>query len=210
MVVTGQRGRGLVLAGGVLALEAVEEAAEVVALLVAAAVVEEVPAGHAGGAVGPRPVPVERAVASVPLALVVVALVVADLVARVLGALQVGAERRADAHVLAVAARRVHGAAAAVLVRVGRVLDAGASVLAGERAPLRVLAVRAGEARLAVAEQVSGRGLHAAAAVLARQLDAAVVLYAAAVVPSEALENTTWLLMSHMYKGGLEALFIFF
>lgn len=42
-----------------LALEAVEEAAGVVALLVALSVLEEIPAGDAGGAVGPRLLPVE-------------------------------------------------------------------------------------------------------------------------------------------------------
>lgn len=64
----------------ILALEAVEEAARVVALLVALSVLEEIPAGHAGCAVSPRLLPVEGAVAAIPAAVVIVALLVAHLV----------------------------------------------------------------------------------------------------------------------------------
>jgi len=102
--------------------------------------------------------PVERAVASIPMTFVVVALVVTHVIPGVLLTLRIGAHwsARHGEFVLAVRPREVHGAAAAVLVRVGRVFDAGASILAVPRTPLFVLTVRSAEARLALAVQVAG------------------------------------------------------
>lgn len=91
----------------ILALKAVEEAARVVALLVALPVLEKIPARDTGGAVGPRLLPVERAVATIPLAVVVVALVIADLIPQEPLALHIRAGASSRQVVLTVAPREV-------------------------------------------------------------------------------------------------------
>lgn len=155
-------GRGDILARAgcmFLALKAIKEAAGVVALLVATSVFEVIPARDAGGAVDPRLLPVERAVSSVPLTLVVVTLRVAHFIPRLILALEIRAGRpaRYGHFVLAVAAGEVRGAAAAVQVRVGRVANAGAGVLAGRRARLLAFAVWPAKARLALAVELARR-----------------------------------------------------
>ena len=172
---------------GVLTLEAVEEAARVIALLVASLVPEQFPAGHLGRAVDPGALPVQGAVAPVPLAHVVIALGVAHVVAGLPLALRVGAASREARGVLAVGAGDVARAEAAVRERVGRVPDTGAPVLAWPvRAPLRQLAVLPVEARQAPALDLSAQGL-AVAAVLAAQLGA--IFHFTTVGPSVALRT---------------------
>lgn len=157
----------LALALQILAVEAVVEAAGVVALRVALAVVEVAPALQRGRAVLPRVVEVQRAVAVVPAALVLVAQPVAALV--VLGLL---ALRDVARHVqlggrdvvarpppevgrqdVAAQAVEVLGADAAVVGRLGRV-PARAAVVAGAGVAAAVggeLALGAGEGRRAQA-----------------------------------------------------------
>ena len=130
----------------ILAVEPVVQAAGVVALRVALPVVEVAPALQRGRAVLPRVVEVERAVAVVPAALVVVAQHVAEVVGLVLLALRdpalhlalgrrrrdVVAEPALEAVVQDVAAEavEVRGADAVVVRRLGGVL-ARAAVVAG-------------------------------------------------------------------------------
>lgn len=121
----------------------------------------------------------------------VVALVVAHLVPREPLALHVRAGARPGQVVLAVAPREVQGAVAAVLGRVGRVVDARAAVLTRQQAPMADLAVRPTEARRTLAAQLAHCRLHAAAAVLATQFEAVVVLDFAAAVAGEALQSET-------------------
>lgn len=85
--------KGHILAGrwGLLALKAVKEAPRVVTLLVTNSILKEIPAGNTGGAVIPRLLPVERAVASIPLTFMVVTLIVTHFIPRMLLTLQIGA-----------------------------------------------------------------------------------------------------------------------
>lgn len=168
-----------------MALEAIEEAPRGVTLLIATPVLKEIPAGNTGGAVQPRPLPIQRAVSSVPLAFVVVALLITHGVPRLALAVQVRAG--AGPRLLAVPAREVKGAAAAVLERVGRVSDAGSPVLAGQRAPLTALTVRTAEALLALAVRLAHRWLHTAPSVLAVELSTGVAFTTAEA--SEALRR---------------------
>lgn len=75
------------------AFKAVKEAASIVALLITPSVLKEIPAANTGCAVSPRLWPKERAVASVPLAFMVVALFIAHFISRVLLTVFVGAFR---------------------------------------------------------------------------------------------------------------------
>lgn len=114
---------------GLLALEAVEEAAGVVALMVAAVVMEVLPAWYCGSAVLPRAKALQRAVSSIPVALHVPTLNVTHLVATAFLTLRVraGGKPFLDLAVLAAVADR---AAAGERVRFVQVFDAHASVLA--------------------------------------------------------------------------------
>ena len=168
-----------------LAVKAVVEAAGIVALLVALAIVEVPPALQRCRAVLPRFVEVERAVAAVPAALVVVALAVTHAVSRAsVAVIDLAAclhlRRRRD--VVAAAANEgvvKHVAEQAVELRradavvVGRLAGvlAGAAVVAGvalARAVGWVLALWPSEGRRAQAERVLVAG-DAGAAVTAVQ-----------------------------------------
>lgn len=135
----------LALSFQVLTVESIVETSSVVALGIALAVVEVPPALQRHRAVLPRVVEVERAVAVVPAARVVVAQHVAELVVLVLLALgdgagllhlrrrhDVAAESSQEVVVQDVAAEAVEvgGADALVVRRLGGVL-AGAAVVAG-------------------------------------------------------------------------------
>lgn len=171
-----------------LALEAVKEAAGVVTLGVAAAVMKELPARHRGGAVVPWAEPAQRAVSSVPIALRVLTLWVAHLVAAANLTLQIRAGHGPDSDLAVLSAVAVR-AAAKERVRFVQVFHAHASVLA-RTGRIFVLALWAREAGRADALQTAGGGRLAVSAVLTAQVGAGVALVLATVGARKALRES--------------------
>lgn len=152
--------------GWVLALKAIKEAPRGVTLLITKSILKEMPAGNASCAVYPWLLPIQWAVSSIPLTFMVVTLVITNLIPWMLFTLHIGADRSSEVF-FTVSSREVNGTVTTVLVWVGRVSDAGSSILTGPRAPLFILTVWTTEAWLALAVQVANCGFYTAPSVLA-------------------------------------------